>query len=301
MSLDDTLFVSMFPDGSARRPGTCFCGQETSDEDEAHCRRCLQDEPPVFQPESPITSDQIQDVGARLVAAAAAPPRARAVTTPAALVVPLQTAAGTLSPHIPVVNASPLVTVPSNSTVQRSGTVSRKTLTEAQAAQKKVTDKQSQQRRIGKMKALQSENQDHQATIKRLEKKIRCLTASLQRQVGGKNNANATTRGGLHEHLVITRYDNWQSVKFALEQAYCHPDSTIMIAARSFFQDEAGEVKVAGRAGSCGTNLGTKLSEVCHSCKRMPTTWWELAMGGCCFDRKGNLGEECRSLIRVIV
>ena len=238
MSLDDSLFDGMFHgmfhgDGSDRRPGKCFCGEDTSDVEEALRRRCLSHEPPVFQPESPTTSEQIQDVGVRLVAVAAASPHPRAVTTPTAIAVPLQTAAGTLSPHIPVVNASPLETAPSNSTVQRSG--ERKRLTETQAAQKKVTDKQSQQRRVGKMKELKSQNAAHEATIKKLEKKIRGLTASLQLKVGGRSNANSTTRGGLHEHLVITRYENWQSVKFALEQAYCHPDSKI--ATRSYFSD----------------------------------------------------------------
>ena len=82
MSLDDLLFDGMFPDGSARRPGTCFCGQETSDVEEALCRTCLQDESgAVFQPESPVTSEQIQDVGVRLIVAAAASPHPRAVTT----------------------------------------------------------------------------------------------------------------------------------------------------------------------------------------------------------------------------
>ena len=80
----------MFPDGSARRPGKCICGQETSDVEEALCRTCLQDESAVFQPESPITSDLIQDVGVRLVVAAAAAAPPRAVTTPTALAVPLQ-------------------------------------------------------------------------------------------------------------------------------------------------------------------------------------------------------------------
>ena len=67
MSLDDPLFVSMSPDGSARRPGKCFCGQSTSNEDEAHCRACLALEPgPAFQPESPVTSEQMHDAGVLL-------------------------------------------------------------------------------------------------------------------------------------------------------------------------------------------------------------------------------------------
>ena len=156
MSLDDALFDGMFHgDGSARRPGTCFCGQdsETSDVEEAHCRRCLSHEPEaVFQPESPITSDLMQDAGVRLAAAAAPPPPPGAVTTPTALAAPLQTAAGTPSPRIPVVTVSPFVTAPSKSTAPPSG--NRKMLTEAQAAKKKLTNRQSQQRRIGKMRAL---------------------------------------------------------------------------------------------------------------------------------------------------
>ena len=173
MSLDDALFDDMFHgDGSARRPGTCFCGQETSDVEEALCRTCLQDEPPVFQPESPITSDLMQDAGVRLAAAAAAA-RPGAVTTPTALAVPLQTAAGTPSPRIPVVTVSPFVTAPSKSTAPPSG--NRKMLTEAQAAKKKLTNRQSQQRRIGKMRALmhcrvRRRNEAHQATIQRQEK-----------------------------------------------------------------------------------------------------------------------------------
>ena len=87
MSLNDPLFDGMsHRDGSARRPGMCVCGQETSDEDEALCRMCLQDESQAaFQPGSPVTSEQTHDAGVRLVAAAAASPHPRAVTTPTAM------------------------------------------------------------------------------------------------------------------------------------------------------------------------------------------------------------------------
>jgi hypothetical protein len=123
MSLDDSLFDGMFHgDGGARRPGTCVCGQDTSDEDEALCRTCLSHEPEAaFQPESPVTSEQMHDAGVLLVAAASAPPHPRAVTTPTAMAVPLQSAAGTRFPHIPLVTASPLETFPSNSPVHGSG------------------------------------------------------------------------------------------------------------------------------------------------------------------------------------
>ena len=114
MSLEDSIFDGMFHgDGGARVTGTCFCGADTSDADEAQCRRCLQDEPSVFGPDSPLppTSGEVKDMGVRLVAAAAAsavPPgwNSRA-STPPARAVPLQTAAGTLSPHIPLVIVSP--------------------------------------------------------------------------------------------------------------------------------------------------------------------------------------------------
>ena len=98
------------------------------------------------------------------VSVVVASPHPRAVTTPTAIAVPLQIAAGTPSPHIPVVTASPLETFPSNSTTQRSG--NRKMLTEAQVAKKKVTDRQSQQRRVGKMRELKIQNDAHEATIK---------------------------------------------------------------------------------------------------------------------------------------
>ena len=198
---------------------------------------------PTFQPESPVnTSEQMHHAGVL-------PRRAlhpRAVTTPTAMAVPLQTAAGTPSPHIPVVTASPLETSLSNETAQNAAQPARKKVTK-QTERKKVTDKLSQQRRVGKMKELKSQNAAHEATIKRQGQTIRSLRASLAKHVGGKYNANSTTRGGLHEHLLITRYANWQSVKFALDQAYCKDEGSPQLAARSLFQDEAGEVKVAGR------------------------------------------------------
>jgi hypothetical protein len=244
MSLEDPLFDGMFHgDGRVRVPGRCFCGDDTSDVEEAQCRTCMSNEPgPTFQPESPVnTSEQMHHAGVL-------PRRAlhpRAVTTPTAMAVPLQTAAGTLSPHIPLVTASPLELSPSNETAQ---TAAQKAAQEAaQKARKKVTDRQSQQRRVGMMKELKSQNAAHEATIKTQGQTIRGLRASLAKHVGGKHNANSTTRGGLHEHLLITHYANWQSVKFALDQAYCKDEGSPRLAARSLFQDESGEVKVAGR------------------------------------------------------
>ena len=140
MSLTDPLFGGTFHgDGSAQRPGKCICGQETSDEDEALCRMCLQDESQAaFQPKSPVTSEQMHDAGVGVVVAAAASPYPRAVTTPTAMAVPLQSAAGTRFPHIPLVTASPLETFPSNSPVQGSGNRRRQRLTEEQVAKKKL-------------------------------------------------------------------------------------------------------------------------------------------------------------------
>ena len=115
------------------------------------------------------------------------------------MAVRLQTAAGTRSRYIPLVTASPLETFPSNSHVEYSGNRRRQRLTEEQVAKKKLTDRESQKRRVGKMQTMQSENVAHKHTIKGLEQKIRSLTASLQRGLGGRSNANSTTRGGLHE------------------------------------------------------------------------------------------------------
>ena len=106
------------------------------------------------------------------------------------------------------------------------------------------------------MKELKSQNAAHEATIKRQGQTIRGLTASLQKHVGGRNNANSTTRGGLHEHLLITHYANWQSVKFALDQAYCKDEGSPQLAVRSLFQDEGGDVKVEGRFMWNPVNVG---------------------------------------------
>ena len=119
----------------------------------------MQDESQAaFQPESPVTSEQMHDAGVGLVAVAAASPHPRAVTAPTSMVVLLQTATGTRSPRIPLVTASPLETFPSNSLVEGSGNRRRQRLTEEQLAKKKLTDRESQRRRIGKMQTLQSEN-----------------------------------------------------------------------------------------------------------------------------------------------
>jgi len=145
-----------------------------------------------------------------------------------------------------MVTASPLETSLSNETAQNAAQPARKKVTK-QTERKKVTDKLSQQRRVGMMKKLTSQNAAHEETIKMQEKRIFSLTASLQKAVGGRNNSNSTTRGGLHEHLLITHYANWQSVKFALDGAYCKDDGSQALAARSCFQDETGEVQVEGR------------------------------------------------------
>jgi hypothetical protein len=97
------------------------------------------------------------------------------------------------------------------------------------------------------MRALQIENDPEAATIKRQEQAICSLKASLKRSVGGNSNDNATTRGGLHEHLLISHYEHWQEVKFALDHSYCNEDNRPLLARRSFFQDEAGQVRVTGR------------------------------------------------------
>ena len=97
------------------------------------------------------------------------------------------------------------------------------------------------------MRALQTENDTQAATIKRQEQTIRSLKASLKRNVGGTSNANATTHGGLYKHLLLSHYEDWQEVKFALDHSYCNEDNTPLLARRSFFQDEAGQVRVAGR------------------------------------------------------
>ena len=245
MSLEDPLFDGMFHgDGRARVPGRCICGGETSDVEEAQCRTCWSNEP-MFQPESPVdTSEHMHRAGNRetLVESRSIGLIPWPATMPTAMAEPLQTATGTPSPGIPLLTASPLGLSPSNKAAQ----LPLNHLT-AREARKKVTDKLSQQRRVGKMKELTSQNAAHEETIKMLEKRIRSLTASLQRQVGGRSNANSTSRGGLHEHLLITQYANWQSVKFALDQAYCKDEGSPQLAVRSLFQNEGGDVKVVGR------------------------------------------------------
>jgi hypothetical protein len=241
MSLLDLVFDGMFPgdggmlDGDATPPGTrvcSWCRKECEDEDEDLCRACF----------AAGDSGVVESTGEQLVAAARA---LGTICTAAAVPVPMQTAAGTLSAHIPVVDASPMPTGPLHTTAPPSG--GRKALSETQAARKKATDRQCQQRRVGRMKALQTENATQAATIKKQEHTIRSLKASLQRKVGGSSNANATTRGGLHEHLLISHYEHWQEVKFALDHSYCNEDNTPLLARRSFFQDEAGQVRVVGR------------------------------------------------------
>ena len=241
MGLEDPLFDGMpHGDGSARVPGRCFCGGETSDVEEAQCRTCWSNEP-MFQPESPVdTSEHMHRAGVIPWPA----------TMPTAMAEPLQTATGTPSRGIPLLTASPLGLSPSNKAAQlplNHLSSAKKKRTEEQAAKKRLTDRECQKRRVGRMQALKSENEAHEKTIKVLQQTVRGLQASLQRQVGGRSNANSTTRGGLHEHLLITHYANWQSVKFALDQAYCKDEGSPQLAARSLFQDEEGDVKVAGR------------------------------------------------------
>ena len=160
MSLDDTVFDDMFHgDGSVRVPGKCVqCAEETSDVEEDLCRTCLPDmhQSSVFGDSVGPTSGEVQNMDV-LLAAAAASPLVRTVTTPTSRAVPLQTVVGVLSPDIPVVAASPPLGTPPNRTaspfVEAKKPKKGKALTEAQAEQKKLTDKASQQRRIGRMRA----------------------------------------------------------------------------------------------------------------------------------------------------
>ena len=244
MSLTDPLFDGMFGgDGGAPVPVTggtcCVCNADTSDAAEAMCQLCTPDSP------APPTSGEVKDMGVRLAGAASALPHAWAsrASTPTASAVPLQTTAGTPSPKIPLVIVSDSL----GPERRKEGASGKKERTAEQAARKKATDKESQKRRCGRMQALKAENAAHQKTIAVLEQTVRSLTASLQRQVGGRSNANSTTRGGLHEHLLVTHYPHWQSVKFALDGAYCRDDGSQALAVRSCFQDETGELQVAGR------------------------------------------------------
>ena len=250
-SLDDLgLFDDMFHSGGSDRvPGKCLqCTQDSSDVEDGLCRACspATHQSAVLSDSAQPTAGDVQDMGVRL-AAAAGSPVVPTVTTPTPRAVPLQTVEGVLSPGIPVVAASPAFGTPPNR-IASAGVEAKKpkkALTEAQAAQKKLTDKNHQQRRNGKMKALLDANVAYIARIKTLEKTVHGLTASLQKYVGGTHNVNATTRGGLHERLLVTNYPSWQSVKFALDQAYCAATSTV--AVRSHFQDEADDVRVVGR------------------------------------------------------
>ena len=155
-------------DGSVRVPGKCVqCAEETSDVEEDLCRTCLPDmhQSSVFGDSVGPTSGEVQNMDV-LLAAAAASPLVRTVTTPTSRAVHLQTVVGVLSPDIPVVAASPPLGTPPNRTASASVEAKKpkkgKALTEAQAAhmaaQKKLTDKNHQQRRNGKMKALLDAN-----------------------------------------------------------------------------------------------------------------------------------------------
>ena len=255
-SLDDLgLFDDMFDSaGSDQVPGKCL--QCTKD---GLCRAC-----------SPATSmcpeqynhevaaglmcadgDSAQPAAgdvrgmAVLLAAAAGPPVVPTVSTPTTLLAgPVQTMEGVRSPLIPLVALSPALGTPPD-LIASAGVKRAEDQKMARAARKRVTDAACQVQRKGKMKALQEAAVAYKAEVLGLKKTVRGLTASLQKSVGGTHNANATTRGGLHEHLLITRYEQWQALKFALEQAYCAADSTL--AARSHFQNEAGDVRVEGR------------------------------------------------------
>ena len=253
MSLDDPVFDGMFHgDGSVRVPGKCVqCAEETSDVEEDLCRTCLPDmhQSGVVGGSVGPTSGEVESMGVLLAAAAASP-----VTTPRTLdgtlttpPLPLPTVSGVPSLHIPMLDAFAAFGSPPERIASPVGVQARKPkkLTQAQADQKKLTDKACQLRRKGRMRALQDANRAQVVQIKTLQKNVDSLKASLQKSVGGRNNANATTRGGLHEHLLITRYEQWQAVKFALDRAYCAPNSTV--ALRTFFQDETGNVKVVGR------------------------------------------------------
>jgi len=137
MSLADLVFDGMFRgdggmlDGDGTPPGTrecSWCRKECEDEGEEFCRACF----PGCDP------SVVESTGEQLAAAALA---LGTMLTPAAVAVPMQTAAGTLSAHIPVVDVSLVATAPSNTTAPLSG--GRKPLSKAQAARKKATDRES--------------------------------------------------------------------------------------------------------------------------------------------------------------
>ena len=138
MSLNDLIFDGIFPgdggrcdgDGTPSRPHKCsWRNEECEDEGKDFCRSCL----------GAGESGIVQSVGEQLVAAARA---LGTMSTPTAVAVPLQTAAGTLSPHIPMVNADSVASAPSNATAPLSG--GREQLIDAQATRKKATDRESQ-------------------------------------------------------------------------------------------------------------------------------------------------------------
>ena len=90
----------------------------------------------------------VESTGEQLAAAALA---LGTMFTPTAVGVPMQTAAGTPSAQVPVVDVSPVATGPLHTTAPLSA--GRKALSKAQAAKRKAADRQSQQRRVGRMRA----------------------------------------------------------------------------------------------------------------------------------------------------
>ena len=94
-----------------------------------------------------------EDTGEQFAAAALALGNSRCVhgsmSTPTAVVVPMQTAAGTPPAHIPVVDVSPVVTALSDTIAPLPG--GRVPLSDAQAAREEATDRQSQQRKDGRV------------------------------------------------------------------------------------------------------------------------------------------------------
>ena len=141
------------------------------------------------------------------------------------------------------------------------------------------------------MKELKSQNAAHEATIKTQGQTIRGLRASLAKHVGGKHNANSTTRGGLHEHVLITHYANWQSVKFALDHAYCKDEGTPQLAVRSLFQDEGGDVKVEGRFMWNPVNVGPEAFGGLSQLKDYAKHLLEAGNGRLLFRCEGTYGK----------
>ena len=106
MSLADLVFDGMFRgdgvmfdgDGTPRRPRKCsWCGKECEDEGEEFCRACFPGCDPGVG----------ESTGEQLAAAALA---LGTMFTPTAAGVPMQTAAGTPSAQVPVVDVSPVAT-----------------------------------------------------------------------------------------------------------------------------------------------------------------------------------------------